>query len=361
MVNTNENINTTEFEGNIYIFHAFDIGDDIDLEKIEKQRLITKIPLELPKFFKHYHIPMQVELPHPHTTSHYFSSKLHSFGVVSLIYKVPFKNTLQNVRIDFENIVNNYQEQSIKDARTIFNKIESCIDTPHFFHTTAWHVLLHINPKSTITLENFQKEFGGIIASTLRFETETLAEEQKTEMLESAIGYFRGNLVMVDQEASCIYDDEHKEVLDLFEFANIQHLELQYFDQMLDTQLDHVYDRQVRRLPLKAYLPFASNIFPDPVEQLGKLRADISVITERLENTIKLSGEPYLRYIYESLVKKLDLNEWKQSIERKLQILHDVRSVYQHKTDAAKEDLLTVLIIILIFTELVIGILEYLK
>ena len=59
-----------EFNGNIYLFYAFDIGDDIDLEKIETDALVTKVPLNLPRYLKHYHIPLQVELPHPHDTSH---------------------------------------------------------------------------------------------------------------------------------------------------------------------------------------------------------------------------------------------------------------------------------------------------
>ena len=34
-----------EFSGHIYIFHAFDVGDDINLEKVEQMRAINTIPL----------------------------------------------------------------------------------------------------------------------------------------------------------------------------------------------------------------------------------------------------------------------------------------------------------------------------
>ena len=39
------------FSGNIFIFHAFDIGDDIDLEKLEKSQVLMRKPLILPKYF----------------------------------------------------------------------------------------------------------------------------------------------------------------------------------------------------------------------------------------------------------------------------------------------------------------------
>ena len=86
-----------------------------------------------------------------------------------------------------------------------------------------------------------------------------------------------------------------------------------------------------------------------PVADLQKLRVDISVIIERLESSIKLTGETYFSELYSSLFKKLDLKNWHHSINRKLDIISEIRSVFQHKIDAIREDLLSTLIIILIF------------
>jgi len=51
----------------------------------------------------------------------------------------------------------------------------------------------------------------------------------------------------------------------------------------------------------------------------------------------------------------------KDAIDKKLEIISDVLSVLQHKTEAIREDMLTVSIIVLICIELVIGVLSYLK
>ncbi len=351
------------FSGNIYIFHAFDVGDDIDLEEVEQLRAINSVPLALPKYFKNYHTPLAIELPHPHESARCMSCKIHDFGAISLTYKIPFTDTLENVRKNFNTLYNQYQEQSVIDVKSIFNKIKKQVAQPKFFQTRSSYVIIQVDPEpGKIELAELQKQYGGVIASTLRFETESLAEDQKNEILDSAIGYYRGDMIIVDTDASFLYDAEYENILDFFEFANIQQLELRYFDRLLDLKLNQIYEAEGQRLPWRTYLPFFE-IFTkrDPVAELGKLKADISVITERLEGSIKLAGEPYFSELYELLVEKLDLKNWQNAIERKLNIIRDIQSIYQHKTDVARENVLSVLIIVLIFIELVIGILSYLK
>jgi len=355
--------NNHEFSGNIYIFQAFDIGDEIDLEKLEKSNVLIQRPLTLSKYFKNYHTPLGVELPHPHSSSRCQSVKIHNFGAVSLTYKIPFKDSLQEVRRELEKISNEFQEQSVEDAHELYNKIKRFIRRPKFFQTKSDYLLIEVDtePNNFPDIAEFRKQFGSIIASMVRFETETLSEIQKDEILEDAVGYYRGDFIVIDTGAAFIYDEEYEETLDLFEFGNIQHLELRYFDRALDQLLNLIYEEKVKKLSVQSYIPFIGTLSRSPVDELGKLRVDISVITERLEGSIKLAGEPYFSELYELLVQKLDLISLRNSIERKLSIIQDIRSVFQNKVDAAREDLLSVLIIILIFIELIIGVLHYLK
>lgn len=344
------------FSGNVYLFHAFDVGDEINLENIKLSGAVTTRPLSLPKYFKNYHIPLAVELPHPHDTSHCISTKIHNFGAISLTYKIPFDTTLENLREDLSKIDNKFQEQSVSDLSSLFKKIKRFITKPQFFHTRSSYLVVQVDThEKKIDPALLKKQYGGIIASTLRFETKMLSEYQKNEIMQSAIGYFKGDMIVIDTQASFVYDPDYEEILDLFEFANIQHLELRYFDRVLDNQLNVIYEEKARKVPLKSYLPFIGTLTASPVDELGKLKVDISVITERLESSIKLIGEPYFFELYGLLVDKLDLQNWKDAIEKKLSIVHDIRSVLQHKVDSVREDLMTVLIIILIFIELLVG------
>lgn len=358
-LNKKENQEEHIFSGSIYIFHAFDVGEDINLEKIKESHSVVWQSLKLPKYFKNYHIPLAVRLPNAQNSPKCISSKIHNFGTISLTYKVPFSKSLTALRTKLPSIENYYHKQSITDVESIYKAIKPCIAKPKFFQTRASYLVIQVDPQPDVMdTVQLKEQFGGIIASALRFENQSLSEYQKNEILDMAIGYYRGDLIIIDTEAGFIYDAEYEELLDLFEFANIQHLELRYFDRVLDHQLNAIYEGRIIPRPLKAYLPFAGGLIADPVSELGKLKVDISVISERLESSIKFIGEPYFSEIYAVLRDKLDLRNWRESIDKKLSIINDIHVVYKDKVDNIREDLLSVLIIILIMIEVILGLMK---
>jgi hypothetical protein len=350
------------FSGNIFIFHAFDVGDDIHLEKIEKSSKVTPMPLSLPKYFKKYHEPLAIQLPNPSASPACIGCKIHSFGAVSLTYKIPFHDTLENLKKGLETLDLQYQERSITDVKSIFDIVQEFIAQPKFFQTRSSYLVIQVHPEpNTISLTELKDACGGVIASALRFETKVLSEYQKNEILQAATGYFRGDLIIIDSDAAFVYDEEYEDHLDIFEFANIQLLELRYFDRVLDQQLNSIYEGKAHRLPIRAFIPLVDLFARDPLPGLGKLKADISVIVERLEDNIKIAGQPYIFELYTIIEERLDLKSWYGSIDRKLAIIRDIQVTYQHKTEMIRENMLSVLIVILIFIELVVGILNYLK
>ncbi len=191
------------FTGNIFIYHSFDVGEDINLERIKRENLITRQPLALSKYFKNYHIPLAVELPHPHATSFCDSAKIHSFGVITLRYKIPFNSSLDELRSQIDSIDQEFQNQSVEDANSIFKRIKAAIKQPSFFYLRKSYVLIQVNPQPDIIDAMAVKEqYGSAIASILRFETETLAEHKKNEIIATGFGYYRGDLIIVDTEAA---------------------------------------------------------------------------------------------------------------------------------------------------------------
>jgi hypothetical protein len=193
----------------------------------------------------------------------------------------------------------------------------------------------------------------------LKLETETLSEYQISEIWQAAIGYYRGELMVIDTDSSFIYTNDYIDILELFEFGAIQHLELRYFDRLLDEKLNELYEGKVKQITWNSYIPFYTMFTDDPIEKLWKMKVDISVISERLESSIKISNEQYLSEIYHLLTEHMDIKRWQESIDRKLKIIESVQSSHQHKIETNREDMISILITILIFIELVIGILNY--
>jgi len=340
--------------GNIFLFHAFDVGEEIDLDAIKHDHTVNLITRPLAKYFKNYHIPLSVE--HTACAQHCEQAQLHNFGVITLRYRIPFSTTLEDLRKTVMQVEDEYTSYSLQDAGNLFQQVESYIKQARFFHIHNSYVLIQISSLPQYGgIAQIKQEYGDIIASLLRFETEILSEHQKNEILEGAFSYYQKDFVIIDIHAALIWDEEYEEILDLFEFANMQHLELQYFDRLLDTQLSIAYEQEKKSPPMTAYLPFIGGLVSDPVGDLNKLKVDISVITDRLENSIKITGEAYFSILYRMLSQKLDLENWRESIDGKLAIIHDIGSIYQHKLEVIREDLLTCSIIVLIILELLMG------
>jgi hypothetical protein len=347
------------FAGNILLFYAFDVGDDIDLEMIKNRGLVSTSVMPLSAYFKNYHIPLAFRMteeeqkPVPGLPlARCISSKVHHFGVLSYCYRIPFEDNFDDLKVKIIDIKKSFDERSEIDARSTFKNIQSAIKKPRFYSLKNSYFAVQVYPlKGQQDSEEFKARYGSKIASLLRLEVYNLSNYQRDEILASSIGYYGQDLIIVDSAASFIYDDEYYEPLEFFESANIQKLELQYFDRLLDHKLNYFYAQPSYKVPLKAYIPLISQRIEHPVSRLAKLRVDISVVTERLENSIKMAGDEYYSKLYSMLVEKMSIREWRDSINRKLKIISDLYTVYQDRLDTIHEEILTVVIIILVALE----------
>ena len=344
------NQNSPIFTGNIYIFHAFDIGKNIQFKNLHKDKDIQTNKVHVSKLLKHCHLPLEIELPHPHNSARCISSKIHEFGAISLTYKIPITGSLHELQEIITSIDEKYQQDSVQDAHSIYKKILPYIIKPAFFQMKTYYTVIQIDTNNDASGIKIKQQYGNQIAALLKFETKNLSTFRKNEILKNSISYFEKDLVIIDANAAFLYDPEYNELLDIFEFANIQQLELYYFDKLLDKQLTILYEEKKPKLPLLSYMPFIGSRYFDPMSELNRIKVDISVITERLESGITLIGETYFSEIYEQIVKQLNLINTQKTINKKLFIIQDIKSVYQSKIDANRVDLLTA---ILIFNSLI--------
>lgn len=359
MNNQDQNQKQEIFKGNIFILHSFDVGEDINLEKLKDSDVLVRKSLALSKYFKNYHIPLGVELPNPESSPHLVSAKIHNFGVITLRYQIPFASTLEELRGRINEIDYQFQEQSVADAGSIFQKIKPFVAQPKFFYLRCSYDLIQVNTDPIHgDVVKLKHDYGNLITSLLRFETESLSDYQRNEMLADAIGYYQGDLILIDTDAAFAYDDEYEEKLDIIEFANIQFLELQYFDRVLDKKLNVYYEGKLKDLSWRAYLPVLGSATSQTLGELERVKVDISVITDRLENSVKLAGDAYYSELYALLFQKLGLKSWRESLANKLSIIQDISYVHQNRIESGRQDFLSLIIIVLIFIELLVALLK---
>jgi hypothetical protein len=348
-----------KFNGNILLFYAFDVGNAINLGMIKEKGLVSTCVVPLSTYFKNYHIPLAFRMQDEHakpgagsSSISCISSKIHHFGVLSFCYRIPFEESFEDLKVKMIEIKKSFDAKAEIDAKATFKTILSAINQPRFYSLKNSYFTIQAYPlKGQHSSEEFKATYGSKIASLLRLEVYNLSDYQRDEILASSIGYYGQDLIIVDSAGSFIYDDEYFEPLEFFESANIQKLELQDFDRVLDQKLNYFYDQDSYKVPFRAYIPLISQRIELPVSRLAKLRVDISVITERLENSIKLAGDEYYSKLYSMLVEKMSIQEWRDSINRKLAIISDLYQVYQDRLDTIHGELLTVVIIILVALE----------
>ncbi len=357
-----------QFNGNILLFYAFDVGDAINLDMIKEKGLVSSCVVPLSTYFKNYHIPLAFRMTPDEikpgsnntTSASCISSKIHHFGVLSFCYRIPFEESFDDLKVQMIEIKKKFDERAEIDAKSTFKTILSAINQPRFYSLKNSYFTIQVYPlKGQHSPEEFKTTYGSKIASLLRLEVYNLSDYQRDEILASSIGYYGQDLIIVDSAASFIYDDEYFEPLEFFESANIQKLELQDFDRVLDQKLNHFYAQKAYKIPFSAYIPLVSQQIELPVSRLANLRVDISVITERLENSIKLAGDEYYSKLYSMLVEKMSIQEWRDSINRKLAIISDLYHVYQDRLDTIHGELLTVVIIILVALEAFLAICKH--
>ena len=135
------------FAGNIVLFYAYDIGDDIDLERIKSQHLVPTYNTPLSAKFKNYHVPLTYHLKGDGIISEgeteekhkqvlleeyklnerskkegkslasykricYVLSKIHAFGVLSFCYRIPFEGTFHELKKKVIELKSEYDQLS---------------------------------------------------------------------------------------------------------------------------------------------------------------------------------------------------------------------------------------------------------
>src|SRR3989339_1099125 len=86
------------FSGHVYMFFAFDIGEDINFEAVKQSKDCNITPVNLSKFFKNYHAPLSIEIPNADKSTYCIDTKIHQFGAVSMTYKVPVSDTFKDLK-----------------------------------------------------------------------------------------------------------------------------------------------------------------------------------------------------------------------------------------------------------------------
>jgi len=142
-------------------------------------------------------------------------------------------------------------------------------------------------------------------------------------------------------------------VIDILEVANAQLLEMRYYDELLDDELPRMYDliEGARR----ATGLFSSWRFANLARRLTTLVAEVTELTERVDNALQVTEDVYLARVYAAALDLFRVPTVGSAVDRKLAIIRDSYTALYHEASAARAALMEAVIVILIAIEIVLA------
>ncbi len=180
-----------------------------------------------------------------------------------------------------------------------------------------------------------------------------LSEQTCARILGSSFSYSDRDRVVIDWNSAVIVDPSSgRELADVLEFAVSQLMEFRYFDDILDQRLERLYDSIEERR--------GSSLLRRDYEHVSReassLYLEFSDNVERVENSVKFVGDPYLATVFRAAAARLNLKEWEESVSRKLGALARTSELLQAEVNVTRSHFLEIVIIVLILYEIISAI-----
>ncbi len=183
-------------------------------------------------------------------------------------------------------------------------------------------------------------------------ETRSLAESARAELVRHAHSYYENDLVVLTWDRAFMLDpDGASDVEDVIEVANAQLLELRFYDALLDAELPRMYDRVGESH--KRLRGLGRNRYTQLARELHRMVADVTEITERVDNALKVTEDVYLARVYASALDLFRVRSWGAAVDRKLSIMRETYTMLYDEAATARAELLEIIIILLIAFEIV--------
>jgi hypothetical protein len=188
-------------------------------------------------------------------------------------------------------------------------------------------------------------------------ETRTLAEAARTDLLSRRFSYYTDDLVVLTWDRAFIYEPRlDTDVADVIEMANAQFLEMRYYDELLDDELPRMYDlveEATRRVSL------GPRRFAGLARRLYTLVAEVTELTEQVDNALQVTEDVYLARVYASALDLFRVKSVSAAVDRKLAIIRDTYAALYDEAASARAGLMEGAVVVLIIVEILLALVRH--
>lgn len=359
--------------GSIVALRLFDVAYEIDLSRVESlwtqatgsagsRRRLSQAPSKAIAF----EVPpvvlplgsLQIDLGSENVEAEALA-RIYDFGVISLALKIPAQGSWSQFSERMSAVDRCLGAAS---EAAVWSELLERLRTPL---KPAW-----VKPSDNQLNEDYllgivhQWNEPGLTAETLlerldlvpllSGEQRPLAERTRQELLRHRHSYYADDLVVLSWDRAFIYEPRgDSDVADVIEVANAQLLELRHYDEWLDNELPHMYDLvdEARR---RAYL-LAPRRFAHLARRLYTLVAEVTELTEKVDNALKVTEDVYLARVYMAALELMRVPRLGAAVDRKIAIVRDTYAALYDEAATTRGELLEVAIVVLIVAEIVMA------
>jgi hypothetical protein len=188
-------------------------------------------------------------------------------------------------------------------------------------------------------------------------ETRTMAEGARNDLLSRRFSYYTDDLVVLTWDRAFIYEPRRDtDVADVLEMANAQFLEMRYYDELLDDELPRMYDlvgQATRRVSL------GPRRFAGLARRLYTLVAEVTELTEQVDNALQVTEDVYLARVYASALDLFRVKSVSAAVDRKLAIIRDTYAALYDEAASSRAGLMEGAIVVLIIVEILLALLRH--
>jgi hypothetical protein len=192
------------------------------------------------------------------------------------------------------------------------------------------------------------------LPALLSGETRKLSEGAQAELMRQRFSYYTDDLVVLTWDRAFIHEPRgDSDVMDVIEVANAQLLELRYYDEMLDAELPRMYDLVENARRTRA--SFAARRFANLARRLYTMVAEVTELTEKVDNALQVTEDVYLARIYGAALELFRVPMVEHAVSRKLSIMRDTYTALNDEASSRRGELMELLILLLIAAEVILA------
>lgn len=186
-------------------------------------------------------------------------------------------------------------------------------------------------------------------------ERTNFSTQMREEILRNTLSYSTEDIAILSWDSALLCNPETPtDLIDLIEFASVQVLELRYYDRVLTRQMAKMYDDMEQADRMSRFRRMRQ--YHVIMAQLMETYAEISEITEKVNNLIKVTEDVYYARVYATVLKVMRSGQWSESVGRKIEVIHANYSMLSEEVRIQHSNFLEWVIIVLIAMEFILAI-----